>query len=231
MRPLPTQPPGRGTSKPKHGEGTSVRWLLSGDTGGMGLRCRPPLPRGPRGGTLPPQPEPTSPTRPPLPFTALSRSPHFPSPNKTPPRPPRRRTTLPLTPPSVLRHPTWSSAWPARPQRPGTWWHFTAPLHSTASLQARRRERRPPRLARPLSGSAAHHDEQPIARSPPARSPAWSASLAQGGKLKTTRGGAHPGCLPLVTLPVRQRNLHSHWLAGGWGEQHLKGQGRAGVRL
>lgn len=58
-----------------------------------------------------------------------------------------------------------------------------------------------------------------MVRSPPTRNPAWSASLAEGGKLKTTRVGARPGCLPLVALPVRQGKLHSHWLEGGRGEQ------------
>lgn len=202
----------RGTAK-----APTALCLLSGGAGRVGLRFRPPRPRGPSGATRPPRPEPAPPTYPLLPLTALSQSPHLPRPNKAPP--PHGSSPRPVErpPSSHLELGLVSSA--SAP------WNMVAlgggarQLRSTAPLHPRRGESRAPRPAPLLVGLAAHHNKQPIERSSPTRDPACPAGLAEGGKLKTTRVGAHPGCLPLVALPVRQRELHSHWLIEGRGEQ------------
>lgn len=91
MRPLPAQPQGHRTSTLKHGEGTNRP--LASIREGWGCAAARRGEEALQGVTPSPRPEPTSPTRPLLPLTALSRSPHLPRPKKALLRTPRRRTS------------------------------------------------------------------------------------------------------------------------------------------
>lgn len=183
MRPLPAQPPGRRTSKLKHGDGTNRALASIRPYGRNGAALPPTAAKRPfRGLTPSPRPEPTSPNRPFLPLTAFSLSPHLPRPKKALLRTLRRHTTLSPAPPSIP--PTLPGARLCRLGLSALEHGGTQQLSSTAALQPRRRESRLPRLARPLACLAAHHDKQPIEHSPPIEIPPLRPASQREGSLQ-----------------------------------------------